>query len=894
MKIHNITEGYSYISDSNPQPEQKVVDKFARVADSQRSYYIMKWAEEKGMDTDDAMHKAGYVKDGYLGAGAYNWRYVGMGESVEEANNPDAGEYTYTLELNGESQGYTTHTLTITSPEGESKVVADDFTYFEVEGDELQAELHSWFNMGHGVGDESVQEADDEVDTGPTWKDDLEDALDGYPEWAHEYIKDGVCPECGGNGYMDGDYENEDGEENDECNGMYNYDCDEGEIRDNTWADELKSKEPEAPKQPAPSKEQIMKILPRLHDDYVKSGRYNAFELGGILKQMYPELNKREAGSYVADFFKTFEEDIDEVAGAKDCWPGYKKDGTQAGTGKNKGKRVNKCVKEDEVDDEVDTGPTWKDDLEDALDGYPEWAHEYIKDGVCPECGGNGYMDGDYENEDGEENDECNGMYNYDCDEGEIRDNTWADELKSKEPEAPKQPAPSKEQIMKLLPMLHKEYVQSGRYNAFELGGILKQMYPELNKREAGSYVADFLSTFKEDISEPTDSEDKFENAMAAYDAHGEEGLAKALGMSIDEFDQELNQYGMEHGLHADDDRDTIIHGMVEQMIDDAEQMSDMRKLSGLEEAEGDDCEKCNGTGKLDRHSEDPHKCNACDGKGKEKWKPEPTDFSKFNIGEAEESSDEVMVAKMLAKALGDPNRWTEMSAPELYAELESTNPDVADMIRNLAKMLYDVKLEERAYKDVGVADTVKDQRGKEFNFDKGSKKFKSQDGEEADVTTKLGKDLMRIRKNQMKKTTPSYKTKKNQGLMASYESIEEAYGDSHEITLEDNEDFNDVFGVLGYSLCEQDTFEAEYQGRKVKLNKPMQGDVKKFKVYVKDPKTKNVKKVNFGHGGSSVKGKAMKIRKNNPKARKSFRARHNCDNPGPKTKARYWSCRKW
>ena len=87
---------------------------------------------------------------------------------------------------------------------------------------------------------------------------------------------------------------------------------------------------------------------------------------------------------------------------------------------------------------------------------------------------------------------------------------------------------------------------------------------------------------------------------------------------------------------------------------------------------------------------------------------------------------------------------------------------------------------------------------------------------------------------------------------------------------------------------------EAEYQGRKVKLGKPMQGDVKKFKVYVKDPKTGNTKKVNFGHGGSSVKGKAMKIRKNNPAARKSFRARHNCDNPGPRTKARYWSCRKW
>lgn len=80
---------------------------------------------------------------------------------------------------------------------------------------------------------------------------------------------------------------------------------------------------------------------------------------------------------------------------------------------------------------------------------------------------------------------------------------------------------------------------------------------------------------------------------------------------------------------------------------------------------------------------------------------------------------------------------------------------------------------------------------------------------------------------------------------------------------------------------------EAKYQGREVPLNKPMQGDVKKFKVYVKDPKTGNVKKVNFGDPN-------MRIKKSNPKRRKSFRARHNCANPGPKTKARYWSCRKW
>ena len=89
---------------------------------------------------------------------------------------------------------------------------------------------------------------------------------------------------------------------------------------------------------------------------------------------------------------------------------------------------------------------------------------------------------------------------------------------------------------------------------------------------------------------------------------------------------------------------------------------------------------------------------------------------------------------------------------------------------------------------------------------------------------------------------------------------------------------------------------EAEYRGRKVKLNEPTRGDVKKFKVYVKNEKG-NVVKVNFGHGGTSAKKKGektMRIKKSNPERRKSIRARHNCDNPGPKWKARYWSCRKW
>ena len=82
------------------------------------------------------------------------------------------------------------------------------------------------------------------------------------------------------------------------------------------------------------------------------------------------------------------------------------------------------------------------------------------------------------------------------------------------------------------------------------------------------------------------------------------------------------------------------------------------------------------------------------------------------------------------------------------------------------------------------------------------------------------------------------------------------------------------------------DLDEAEYRGRNVPLGKKMKGDVKKSKVYVRKPNG-NVVKVEFGDPN-------MRIKKSNPKRRKSFRARHNCDNPGPRWKARYWSCRSW
>jgi hypothetical protein len=150
---------------------------------------------------------------------------------------------------------------------------------------------------------------------------------------------------------------------------------------------------------------------------------------------------------------------------------------------------------------------------------------------------------------------------------------------------------------------------------------------------------------------------------------------------------------------------------------------------------------------------------------------------------------------------------------------------------------------------------------------------------------------------DEAKKSAIQSLTNAEEALVALDESEYEPFPEEDEMTFEDDDEFYEAFGELGFPEDETELFDAEYRGRKVPLNKPMRGDVKKFKVYVKDPKSGNVKKVNFGHGGSSARKagqKTMKIRKSNPKARKSFRARHNCANPGPKTKARYWSCRKW
>ena len=86
--------------------------------------------------------------------------------------------------------------------------------------------------------------------------------------------------------------------------------------------------------------------------------------------------------------------------------------------------------------------------------------------------------------------------------------------------------------------------------------------------------------------------------------------------------------------------------------------------------------------------------------------------------------------------------------------------------------------------------------------------------------------------------------------------------------------------------LCES---KSEYQGKKVELNKPKRGGDKKFYVYTRNPQTGKVIKVSFGAEGG---GGSLKVKFNDPKARKNFASRHDCANKKDKTKASYWSCR--
>ena len=199
----------------------------------------------------------------------------------------------------------------------------------------------------------------------------------------------------------------------------------------------------------------------------------------------------------------------------------------------------------------------------------------------------------------------------------------------------------------------------------------------------------------------------------------------------------------------------------------------------------------------------------------------------------------------------------TSDAAGELATEVKGAPPPVARLVM------------DRMKKMLGIED------GDEL-LDM-AREIEQDEPDQASALSTLAEIYKELEETAMPKDESVKENLKNQIIASLDENLEE--------TFDNDEDFYETYGIMWYNEDEE-IDEAEYQGRKVKLGKPMAGDVKKFKVYVKNPKG-NVVKVNFGQKGA-------KIKKDNPNRRRSFRARHNCDNPGPRHKARYWSCRKW
>jgi hypothetical protein len=302
-----------------------------------------------------------------------------------------------------------------------------------------------------------------------------------------------------------------------------------------------------------------------------------------------------------------------------------------------------------------------------------------------------------------------------------------------------------------------------------------------------------------------------------------------------------------------------------------------------------------------------------------------------YIFGEAKQTNEnefdvdnEEVIAKIIGKELHKKD-WSNYTPYELYAELESVDPEKADFIKDLAKIVYNIRLQEskklnenvyRIHVKLSYADGegwtmalqsknpefVKDKLNRlmkpvqqgvkpispenikvSLDGDDITKNFLGEEAEYSDLqqaydkvynlTDKMGDEAL----EQMNRYAPQFS------------DALEKHGDIESIEQNDSANVQDYIKELDYVLFQlgESINEAEYNGKKVKLNKPMRqsGGGKKYKVYVKNPKTGRVKKISFGDAG-------LKTKSGNKKRAKSFAARHNCEKKNDKMKAGYWACR--
>ena len=461
------------------------------------------------------------------------------------------------------------------------------------------------------------------------------------------------------------------------------------------------------------------------------------------------------------------------------------------------------------------------DDLQDALDQCNSREHEYVKDGICPECGGSSYMDGDYEGEE----DSCYGWGNYGCDEGELEGATWKeiidhDKKQKEREELRNKPQPSDEELERAVKSLHKDQVQTGKANAFELPSLLRQVYPEISKPKAREIGSKFLQSFGESITENYDP--KLVSMLAKFEDDCEEQFRYYGDTDMVKIDELLKAGKAEEAadematVMSDQDGGSSKHDQIYDLALERVQdymhepaMAEMRKLAGLSEAPSDAV-----------------------------WalfiddKDTQTRFASW--AEAGRHEDEF-----------------KKKYPNKKVEVKQVDEAKGDIRKGLAT--------------AGLAGALAFGGG--AALDATSAK-----------NTPLGKELTAAA--QAGDQVAAYHLK---NLDLYVDASDSRTLKNLEIAYVDDSPRDDV---KAYLAKKAGVNEAEYNGKKVQLNKPKRGGSKKYYVYVKNPKTGRVKKISFG----DVTG--LKTKSGNKKRAKSFAARHNCEKKNDKMKAGYWACR--
>ena len=539
-------------------------------------------------------------------------------------------------------------------------------------------------------------------------------------------------------------------------------------------------------------------------------------------------------------------------------------------------------------------------ELQDTLQG--NYMDDYIKDGDCPACGGSGYMDGEetFTNDDGEEEEssECDGFGNYGCDEGEMTYGSdgpsWVEIIKHDKQQAERQQAkdnyPGDEAVIDFAASTANQLKKSGQDPRDTLEYVRKE-YPSMGRRQRADLVAKGMKKAgltSEGKSPHKKGTAKHKKHMAAMHAGMGEGMNEELQIQkIRNSKGEIIQYTILNGEPFDVNGAPLEYGQYWDIMtadghSDIEINSNMWPAYEKRNAGVKGYESIQAGDELMIESEDGAgiivpvlhvvEDNVLIG-----W--DATADSLFEETEEIEEGERHGNSKIYNKCWKGYSKVPGKSAGEKGSCKK--NEDI-ERIRHLAG------IDEGSLEMYAKPDEVKKavehitkrgfpMSGKFVNWCKENNCTFSMDFNDP--------------KNLQKAAIAKINFEKDTGYGTDGTKLSPKPPKQGQLPFSPRDPEQKEFDF------EEGLDEAEYQGRKVKLGKPTRGDVKKFKVYVKDPKTGNIKKVNFGHGGSSAKKagqKTMKIRKSNPKARKSFRARHNCDNPGPRTKARYWSCRKW